>query len=214
MRTSAVPHLQSTLSFWYLYSHSELQQDGDTGATVASASPSNRYGVEWANYYTPMEHLVFDLDMADSRAQFTEIDPDDAAYTNVGGGQYPVQGPGGKLVPEAVRVVISSGITLHDYKRFTSTLRLRYFGPRDLTSDGINRSASTLLLNMGLGYQFNRHWGIAADLLNLTNRRADDITYAYVSRITPTAAPEFTNVFHPTEPFQMRFALHYRFGNN
>jgi hypothetical protein len=214
VRTSAVPHLQSTLSFWYLYSHSELQQDGDTGATVASASPSNRYGIEWANYYTPMEHLVFDLDMADSRAQFTEIDPDDAAYTNVGGGQYPVQGPGGKLVPEAVRVVISSGITLHDYKGFTSTLRLRYFGPRDLTSDGINRSASTLLLNMGLGYQFNRHWGIAADLLNLTNRRADDITYAYVSRITPTAAPEFTNVFHPTEPFQMRFALHYRFGNN
>jgi hypothetical protein len=214
MRTSAVPHLQSTLSFWYLYSHSELQQDGDTGATVASASPSNRYGIEWANYYTPMEHLVFDLDMADSRAQFTEADPDDAAYTNVGGGQYPVQGPGGKLVPEAVRVVISSGITLHDYKGFTSTLRLRYFGPRDLTSDGINRSASTLLLNMGLGYQFNRHWGIAADLLNLTNRRADDITYAYVSRITPTAAPEFTNVFHPTEPFQMRFALHYRFGNN
>jgi hypothetical protein len=214
VRTSAVPHLQSTLSFWYLYSHSELQQDGDTGATVASASPSNRYGIEWANYYTPMEHLVFDLDMADSRAQFTEIDPDDAAYTNVGGGQYPVQGLGGKLVPEAVRVVISSGITLHDYKRFTSTLRLRYFGPRDLTSDGIYRSASTLLLNMGLGYQFNKHWGIAADLLNLTNRRADDITYAYVSRITPTAAPEFTNVFHPTEPFQVRFALHYRFGNN
>jgi hypothetical protein len=214
LRTSAVPHLQSTLSFWYLYSHSELQQDGDTGATVASASASNRYGIEWANYYTPTEHLVFDLDMADSRAQFIQIDPDDAAFTNVGGGQYPVQGPGGKLVPEAVRVVISSGMTLHDYKGITSTLRLRYFGPRDLTSDGINRSASTLLLNMGLGYQFNKHWGIAADLLNLTNRRADDITYAYVSRITPIAAPEFTNVFHPTEPFQVRFALHYRFGIN
>jgi len=214
VRTSAVPHLQSTLSFWYLYSHSELQQDGDTGATVASASPSNRYGIEWANYYTPMEHLVFDLDMADSRAQFLQVDPDDAAFTNVGGGQYPVQGPGGKLVPEAVRVVISSGITLHDYKGFTSTLRLRYFGPRDLTSDGIYRSASTLLLNMGLGYQFNKHWGIAADLLNLTNRRNDDITYSYVSRIAPTAAPEFTNVFHPAEPFQVRFALHYRFKTN
>jgi hypothetical protein len=214
VRTSAVPHLQSTLSFWYLYSHSELQQDGDTGGTVPSASPSNRYGIEWANYYTPTEHLVFDLDLADSRAQFLQIDPDDAAYTNVGGGQYPVQGPGGKLVPEAVRVVISSGITLHDYKGFTSTLRLRYFGPRDLTSDGINRSAPTLLVNMGLGYRFNEHWSISADFLNLLNHRADDITYAYISRITPTAAPEFTNVFHPTEPFQVRFALHYRFGNN
>jgi outer membrane receptor protein involved in Fe transport len=211
VRTSALAHLQSTLSFWYLHSNSELQQDGDTGATVASASPSNRYGVEWANYYTPLEHLVFDLDMADSRAQFTQIDHGDATYNNLGGGQYPVQGPGGKLVPEAVRVVISSGVTLHDYKGFTSTIRLRYFGPRDLTSDGLNRSASTLLVNMGLGYQFSKRWRISADLLNLTNRRDDDITYAYVSRITPTTGPEFTNVFHPAEPFQVRFGLHYRF---
>jgi len=207
VRTSAVPHLQSTLSLWYLYSHSELQQDGDTGATVPSSSPSNRYGVEWANYYTPTEHLVFDLDMADSRAQFTQIDPDDAAYTNVPGAPYPVQGPGGKLVPEAVQVVISSGITLHNYKGFTSSIRLRYFGPRDLTSDGINRSNATLLLNAGLEYQFKKQWTISGDFLNLLNRRNDDITYAYVSRVAPTAGPEFTNVFHPAEPFQVRFSL-------
>ena len=211
VRTLVVPHLHSTLSLWYLHSNSELQQDGDTGATVPSASPSNRYGVEWANYYTPTDHLVFDLDMADSRAQFAEIDPDDAAFTNVAGAPYPVQGPGGKLVPEAVRVVIASGITLHDFKGFTSSFRLRYFGPRDLTSDGINRSASTLLFNMGLAYQFNKHWRISADLLNLTNRRNDDITYAYVSRITPTGAPLFTNVFHPAEPFEVRCGLQYRF---
>jgi outer membrane receptor protein involved in Fe transport len=214
VRTVALPHLQSTLSLWYLHSQSELQQDGDTGATVPSASPSNRYGVELANYYTPTEYLVFDLDMADSRAKFTEIDPDDAGYTNVGGGQYPVQGPGGKLVPEAVQTVISSGVTLRDYKGFTSTIRLRYFGPRDLTSDGINRSAATLLLNAGVAYQLKKHWRISADLLNLTNRRNDDITYAYVSRITPTANPEFTNVYHPTEPFQARVGLQYRFGFN
>ncbi len=149
VRTSAVPHLQSTLALWYLHSNSELQQDGDTGGTSASEQSSNRYGVEWANYYTPLEHLAFDFDIADSRAQFTQIDPDDAAYTNVGGGQYPVQGPGGKLVPEAVKVVISSGVTLHDYKGFSASLRLRYFGPRDLTSDGINRSKATLLVNAG-----------------------------------------------------------------
>ncbi len=83
VRTVAVPHLQSTLSLWYLHSNSELQQDGDTGGTSASEQPSNRYGVEWANYYTPAEHLAFDFDIADSRAQFTEIDPDDAAYASV-----------------------------------------------------------------------------------------------------------------------------------
>jgi hypothetical protein len=79
VRTSALSHLQSTFSLWYLHSESELQQDGDTGGTVASLSPSNRYGIEWANYYTPLEHWAFDFDIADSRAFFTAIDPDDAA---------------------------------------------------------------------------------------------------------------------------------------
>ena len=211
VRTVAVPHLQSTLSLWYLHSNSELQQDGDTGGTVASEQPSNRYGVEWANYYTPMEHLAFDFDLADSRARFTEIDPDDAAYTNIGGGQYPVPGPGGFRVPEAVEWVISSGVTLHDYKGFSSSLRLRYFGPRDLTSDGIYRSKTTALLNAEVGYQFNKNWRLSAEFLNILNRRDSDIDYAYISRITPAGEPAFTDVFHPTEPFQLRVALQFRF---
>jgi len=210
VRNSAAAHLQSTLSLWYLRSNSELQQDGDTGGTVASEQSSNRYGVEWANYYTPTEHLIFDLDMADSRAQFTQIDPDDAAFINpnaANGLSYPEQLPGGKHVPEAVGTVISSGITLHDYRGFTSTIRLRYFGPRDLTSDGINRSNATLLINAGGSYRFNKRWRITADLLNLLNRRNDDITYSYISRITPSGTATFTNVYHPAEPFQVRFWL-------
>ena len=38
VRTSAVPHLQSTLALWYLHSNSELQQDGDTGGTLLQNS--------------------------------------------------------------------------------------------------------------------------------------------------------------------------------
>jgi hypothetical protein len=211
VRSSVVPHLQSTLSLWYLHSNSELQQDGDTGGTVASEQSSNRYGVEWANYYTPLEHLAFDFDLADSVARFTEIDPDDAAYTNLGGGQYPVQGPGGTRVPEAVEWVISSGVTLHDYKGFTASLRLRYFGPRDLTSDGIYRSNSTVLLNAEIGYRINNRWSVKAEFWNLLDRLDHDIDYAYTSRITPTATPAFTDVFHPVEPFQARFGLTCRF---
>ena len=127
VRTLAVPHLQSTVSLWYLHSNSELLQDGDTGGTVASEQPSNRYGIEWANYYTPWEHWAFDFDMADSRALFTALDGDDAAPGS----------PGGKYVPEAVGWVIASGATLHDFKGFSASLRLRYFGPRYLTSDGL-----------------------------------------------------------------------------
>jgi hypothetical protein len=204
-RTAAVSHLQSTFSLWYLHSASELQQDGDTGGTVASAEPSNRYGVEWANYFTPREHVAIDLDLADSRAQFTEIDANDAAYSSVG--SQLVQGPGGKLVPEAVKAVIASGITLHDCQGFSSSLRLRYFGPRALTSDGIYRSNATALLNGEISYQTRKKWRFAAEFLNLLNRRDSDIDYAYISQITPTATPSFTRVFHPVEPFQVRFWL-------
>jgi TonB dependent receptor/Carboxypeptidase regulatory-like domain/TonB-dependent Receptor Plug Domain len=197
IRTLAVRNLQSTFSLWYLHSASELQQDGDTGSTVASRQPSNRYGVEWANYYSPLEHVTFDFDLADSVARFTTIDEEDAAPGSAGGTR----------VPEAVQWVISSGVTLHDFKGFSASSRLRFFGPRDLTSDGIYRSSATLLLNAEVGYQINKTWRISADFLNLLNRRDHDIDYAYLSQITPTAAPAFTDVFHPVEPFQARFGL-------
>jgi hypothetical protein len=194
VRTSALSHLQSTFSLWYLRSASELQQDGDTGGTVASASPSNRYGIEWSNYYTPLEHLAFDFDIADSRAFFTQIDADDAAPGS----------PGGKRVPEAVGLVVSSGVTMHDYKRLSASLRLRAFGPRDLTSDGLYRSNATVLLNAEVRYRINPKWSFVVEALNLLNRKDHDIDYAYTSRITPTADAAFTDVFHPVEPFQMR----------
>ena len=208
VRTLALPHLQSTVSLWYLHSESELEQDGDTGGTVASEQHSDRYGVEWANYYKPVEHLAFDFDMAESTARFTSPDPADAAPITPGS---TTLGPGGTRVPEAVGAVISSGITLTDEHGFSASLRLRYFGPRDLTSDGIYRSDATLLLNAEVRYQINKTWQISAEFLNLLDSRDHDIDYAYTSRITPTAAPAFTDVFHPVEPFQVRVGLTARF---
>jgi outer membrane receptor protein involved in Fe transport len=197
----AIPHLQSTVSLWYLRSASELMQDGDTGGTVPSSSPSNRYGVEWTNYYTPLQHWAFDFDMADSRARFTSVDGDDAAPNS----------PGGSWVPEAVGWVIASGATMHDVKGFYGSLRLRYFGPRYLTSDGIYRSNSTALLNAEVGRQINKTLRVSVEFLNLLNRKDHDIDYAYESQITPTAEPAFTDVFHPVEPFQVRVGLHFTF---
>jgi len=201
MRTLIVPKLQSTVSLWYLYSDSELQQDGDTGSTVASKEPSNRYGVEWANYYSLSKNVALDFDAADSMARFTSVDADDAAPGS----------PGGTRVPEAVGLVISSGITLHDLGGFSASLRLRYFGPRDLTSDGLYRSSPTTLLNAEAGWQINKTWRVGVEFLNLLDRRDHDIDYAYTSRITPTAPAQFTQVFHPVEPFQVRAGLTAKF---
>ncbi len=197
VRTSAAPHLQSTVSLWYLHSASELQQDGDTGGTVASQQPSERYGIEAATTYTPAVHWIFDLDLANSKALFTGNDAGDAAPGS----------SGGKRVPEAVGWVLASGVTMHDLKGFSASLRLRFFGPRDLTSDGFYRSNATALVNGEAGYAFLRNWRVSAEFLNLLNRRDHDIDYAYASRITPMAESAFTDVFHPVEPFQVRFGL-------
>ena len=201
VRTLAIPRLQSTVSLWYLHSDSELQQSGDTGGTVASKQPSYRYGVEWANYLSVSPHVALDLDIAASTARFTSIDADDAAPGS----------PGGTRVPEAVGTVVSSGLTLHNLGRFSGSLRLRYFGPRDLTSDGIYRSPQTLLLNAGIVAELGPRWAVKVEGLNLLNRRDHDIDYAYVSRVSPTAPAAFENVFHPVEPLQVRVSLTARF---
>jgi outer membrane receptor protein involved in Fe transport len=255
VRTAAVPQLQSTIEVWYLHSNSELLQDGDTGGTSPSLQSSNRYGIEVGNYYTPTEHLVFDADFADSRAIFTQNDPDDSTfYTSTptgpqpcarnsncfgliptGGGAY-LQNPYGKEVPEAVRWVAAAGATLRDYKRFSASVRLRYFGPRPLTSDAIYTSPSTALVNLGASYKINKNWSLSGEVLNLLNRRDHDVDYAYVSQITsaaglglPATPPTtlageqqvatavnanaaFTRVMHPVEPVQARFSLRYSFG--
>ena len=201
VRTLIVPKLQSTVSLWYLHSDSELMQDGDTGGTTASQQPSDRYGVEWANYYSLTKHVSLDLDAADSIARFTSVDAGDAAPGS----------PGGTRVPEAVGVVVSAGITLHDWHGFSSSLRLRYFGPRDLTSDGLYQSSETVLLNAEVGYQINKTWRVTAEVLNLLDRRDDDITYAYESRVAPNLASEFQKVSHPVEPIQFRVGLTAKF---
>jgi hypothetical protein len=86
-------------------------------------------------------------------------------------------------------------------------LRLRYFGPRPLTSDNLYKSNETVLLNGEAGYQFFKKWHITAEFLNMLNRKDADIDYAYVYQITPTAAPAFGRVTHPTEPFLARFSF-------
>jgi TonB dependent receptor len=175
-RTFVIPKLQSNLSFWYLHSDSELLFQGDTGDTCAAPQPSNRCGVELANFYTPTDWLAFDFDYADFIARFESPDSD-----------------GGTHEPKAVGQVISGGATIHDLQGFTGSLRLRYFGPRDLISTGQYQSSETLLFNALVSYRFNKTWTLSAEVLNLLNRQDHDID-------TPTS-PELTR----PEPRRSKF---------
>ncbi len=204
VRTNAGGKLQSTLSLWYLHDDSELYFNGidaDDGETAPSQQATRRYGVEFANYYTPAPWATFDLDFADSWAYF--VSPTTAAEDVT---------PGGTFVDEAIHVSLTAGATVKTRTGWEASLRMRYFGPRPLVSDGSVTSASTLIVNLGLGYRFNGRWRATCDILNLLDRHDHDIDYYYQSRNSPApGAPEPNEIhFHPVEPTEVRFGLEAR----
>ncbi|RYD76373.1 MAG: TonB-dependent receptor, partial [Verrucomicrobiaceae bacterium] len=152
VRTTVVKGLQSSLALWVLDIDSELLFVGDAGTTEATR-PSTRWGVEWANYYQPTPWLTIDADFAWSQARFS-----DSALE-------------GQRIPGSIETVFAAGISVHDLPGFwnpwTASLRLRYFGPRDLIEDSSVRSESTTLVNAQIGYRFNDTWSASVQVLNL-----------------------------------------------
>ena len=189
VRTVAVPHLQSTVSLWTLRLGSELVYNGDIGATEPGPS-SKRYGVEFANYYSPKPWLVFDGDLSVSRARFTEFNE------------------AGPFVPEAVDVVVSGGASVDNFHRTFGSLRLRYFGPRALIEDNSVRSKPTTLLNLEGGYQFVKSLRVNAQIYNLLDAKVSDIDYYFASRLPgePFGGVEDIHV-HPAVPRTLRMSM-------
>ena len=192
-RTTWLPGLQSTVALWWLDSDSELIFVGDAGTTEAGR-PSRRYGIEFANYYSPTKWLTFDADFSFSKSRFRGSAPE------------------GDYIPGSVETVIAAGATVHDLNGFFGGLRMRYFGPRSLIEDNSVRSAETLLLTAFTGYELNKTWTIQAEVFNLLNRKDSSIDYYYTSRLPgePAAGVNATH-FHPVEPISFRIGLTAKF---
>lgn len=199
VRTTAVPGLQSTLALWWLDIDSELLFIGDAGNTEASR-PSRRYGLEFANFYTPAPWITLDADLSLSHAEFRNSDP------------------AGDQIPGSVETVVAAGVTLQEpgERGFFGGVRLRYFGPRPLIEDDSVRSSETILLSGRVGYRFNKHWTLAAEVFNILDRRDSEIDYYYASRLNsepvgPDGGGYNDRHFHPVEPISFRIALTAKF---
>ncbi len=201
VRVASLSKLQSTLSIWGLHNDSELYFNGidaDSGQTTASQQPSRRYGVEFANYFTPTPSLTLDLDYANSSAHFVQPTTEEEDVT-----------PGGTLVGEAIHVSLTGGVTLRDPRGWEFTLRGRYFGPRPLTSSGNVKSGSTFIVNLGSSYRVSSRIKVTADVMNVLNRHDHDIDYYYRSRNSPAPRSPAPNEvhFHPVEPIELRTGM-------
>ncbi|HUL90998.1 MAG TPA: TonB-dependent receptor [Burkholderiales bacterium] len=192
-KTEAVPGLQSSIVLWQLKLGSELVFSGDEGTTEPSR-PSKRVGIELSNHYAPRRWLLMDLDVAWTRARFTDDDPS------------------GNYVPDSLEWTAQGGITVRELGPWTFAISGRYFGPRALTADGSIRSSSTTLFNLQASWNLSRNALLRLDIFNLFDRRADDITYYYSSRLPGEPAAGIADFhFHPMEPRAVRVAWLWHF---
>jgi len=158
----STPYDTTTLSLYELYQADELIFDGDHG-TTSLGGPTQRKGIEFANYFTPKPGLTIDADFATASARFLS-DPD-----HVGTG-----------VPESLNGVVALGVTI-DKPSYTMSLRMRYFGPRTLDTQGDAVSPPTTIVNYQYTAKLGRRRKLSFDIFNLLNVNEPDVTYSYNS---------------------------------
>src|SRR4029434_1128228 len=138
----------------------------------------------------PRPWLTLDADLAWSQARFKDSDP------------------AGDRIPGAVEQVASAGVTLDGHGMLFGSLRLRYFGARDLVEDGSVRSASTRLLNGQFGARLGPRTELVLDGFNLLNAAAGDVDYYYTSRLPGEPAEGVADVHtHPALPRTLRASV-------
>jgi hypothetical protein len=181
-------------SLWYLESDSELIFIGDAGHNEASRA-SKRIGAEIASYFWFDNKWSLDLELAWTRARFTENTEEEGAY-----------------VDGSVPFVASTGISYGGQGNgLHSSLRYRYFGARVLESFNEIKADSTSTVNFGIGYQWDSI-NIELELHNLLDSDDHDIDYYYASRLAGESEEGIEDLhYHPVEPRTLRAKVEYRF---
>jgi hypothetical protein len=158
----STPYTTNTLSLFELYQANELIFDGDHG-TTSLGGPTQRKGIEIANYIRATKLLTFDADLATTTARFLS-DP-----THVGTG-----------VPESLNGVVALGSTI-DTPNYSTSLRMRYFGPRTLDTQGDAKSPPSTIFNFQYTAKLAKGQKLSFDMFNLFNANVPDVTYYYNS---------------------------------
>ena len=193
LRATPFDGVRTTASVWMLNLDSELLFTGDAGITEPAAS-SRRRGVTVANFYRPVPSLSLDADVSFAHAEFVGV------------------AEGQSRIPGALENVVASGITYSPGRAGVfSSVRLRHFGSYPLTADNAVRAVASNLVHAEVGYRLTSGTRIQLSLLNVLDSRADDIQYAYSSRLRGETSDGVDDVhFHPAEPRQVRLSIEWR----
>lgn len=186
IRSNFINGLNSTLALWWLESDQELVFVGDAGTTEVNGR-SERYGVEFTNYYKPTEWLTLDADFAFTSAHFAQTP----------------QGTTNNYIPNSVGTVITTGATIVAPNGVFGSVRLRHFGDVPLNESGTYWAGNTSIVNLSSGYQY-RKYKVEIDLFNIFGSTANDIAYAYDYRYPAGTDSQYGIMKHPVEPRMVR----------
>mgnify|MGYP001289455643 CR=1 FL=1 len=186
-RTGIIPSLQTTVSLWQLHVDSELLFVGDAGGTIPS-QPSLRRGIEFTNYWRPVNWIIVDADLSLSRARFR-------GNSSIG-----------NYIPGTMSRVASVGVSF-DRNNWFGGIRLRHFGPRPLVKNNSQKGSSSTLVNLRAGYRFVKYLKVSLDIFNLIGSKPNDISYFYQSKLSGEEEPVADKHIHPVEPRSFRFTI-------
>ena len=193
MRSSITPNWQTSVALWRLDFDSELVYVGDTGGT-APGRPSRRTGLEWTHQWSASRHWQLDASLAWTQARYSDA------------------GTVGQVMVGAPRKVAHMNLRLRDMGPWSGALGVRYIGAAPLTEDDAVRSASSLTAHLRVQRQVSNDLDLALDVLNLTDRKNNDVSYFYRSRLPGEPAEGVEGVhLHPAQPRTFRLTARLRF---
>ncbi|MCR9106537.1 MAG: TonB-dependent receptor [Gammaproteobacteria bacterium] len=191
LKTVWLERWNSSLALWYLELDSELLFVGDAGNTEASL-PSQRWGVEFNNYWSINDIWALEADIAWTDARFDNAGQEDN-------------------IPGAIPLVATAALSAQDPRGWFGSLRLRYFSSYPLIEDNSEKADGSTIASLAAGWR-SANWQVQLDVLNLFDSNDHDIDYFYASRLPGEPAEGIEdNHFKVFEPRQLRLAMSYRF---
>ena len=193
LKTQAIPNLQTTLALWQLDFDSELIYSGDTGSTSAGR-PSKRTGIEWSNHWTPSDRYRLDANLAWTRPRYSDVNAS------------------GNYIPNAVQKVANLGFAIRNMGPWSGSLSMRYIGAAPLIEDYSVKSSSNVTSNLRINRKLGTDVDMTLDIINLADRKNNDISYYYISRVAGESLAGISGVHvHPAEPRTIRLSARLRF---
>lgn len=182
----------ASLALWYLELDSELLFVGDAGTTEPSDG-SERWGLDFNNFWKLNDIWSLELDIAWTDAQFSG------------------NPPAGNAIPNSLEWVASGAISAQYPGGWFGSLRARYFDGAPLVEDGSVKADGSTMANLAAGWA-NDTWRLQVDVLNLLDSGDHDIDYFYASRLPGEAAEGVEDRhYHVFEPRQVRVYLTHSF---